>query len=978
MGINKKMINSNELIRCRLFRIAMDDTVAISIIAMVSLMISLKILTSGGLIIYGDLAFPISLEKYIDSFGVWNSNISFSIGYVTRMMLMYMAPFLSITLFLRLPIEVLAKMMIVTALFLTGFSMYYATKIILKVFCKMKGRPVLFASITSGVVYMFNTWSMDRIGHYFFWTGYALAPLVLVFSMKITQTTKLDYKLVFFTVFLLSLASTSPHSILLNIILVFSWFLYSIILSLREQCPSKVLSHIKAGLLIVILFVILNAHWIIPYAFSSLVRIPRPQYIVTWETIERLSARSDLLNVIRLMGNWFPQVVYQPPPPLYTLWLPASFTLPLAAFVTALTKFKDKYVKYFLLMCVLSIFLAMGSNSPLSQAYKWASLEAPFSDAIGWVFREPDRWNGLTSLMYALLIGIAIPDLFQRNWIKYVPRIKALSINWKSMSYLLPLMLATLLISSFTLYAAPTISAYFHNIYVPVKVPQEYYDVNDWLRNQSGVFRVLWLAPWKYGMPVNGTIRHTWAPEKAVTLRAIEVWSSAKPSMASRVPFSSYEARRYINFIYSRLQSDDLSKYVELLGVRYIVYHNDILGAEKKGELELQKLMKQPNLKLVWQSGFMYIFESNHYAPRVYAPHQSVLVVGNLDSLSEFTSVNGSKLSNNAIIFLQQSHYEPKVLNTVDHILLIDKDLEDLALSFVSNKYLIRPFDHTITGNPFKGWAKTNIYEDRWNWPDQSIVGYWDWDYGYGLIKTATPSAKLNMPFNAEFAGSHELWMRYLTRAGKMAVYFDDVEVGEVEAVGEGGFKWIRVGAINVTAGRHTVTLESLSDYNAVNLIAVAPTYEVAKLFNMIEGLNVHFNDEGLSDIFSRADSDRSTVASYEQVSPTKWLVHVNTSEPFVLAFTESYDPLWIVHGDGFFVRSFPLYSVINGFHINKTGTYELVIEYEPQKFFDLGLYISAVSVATISVLCVILSHKRFEVRENAILRRTTHQEVIL
>jgi hypothetical protein len=972
MDINKNVINNDELIKCKFFRIAVDDIGAIFIIAIVSLLVSFVILTSNGLILYGDLSFPISLEKYIEEFGVWSLTISFSIGYVTRMMLMYMAPFLSIALFLHLSIEILAKMMIVIALFLIGFSMYYATKTILRGFCKVKGKGVFVASITSSVVYMFNPWSMDRIGHYFFWTGYALAPLVLVFSMKTTQTIKLDYKLVFLTALLWSLASTSPHSILLNTILIFSWFLYAIILSIREGQPSKVLSHMKTGALIVILFIIFSAHWIIPYAFSSLVRIPKPQYVVTWETVERLSSRSDLINVIRLMGNWFPQVVYYPPLPLYIPWLIASFTMPLIAFVTALMRFKNKYVKYFLIMCVFFILLAMGSKGPLSKAYKWAILEAPFSNAIVWVFREPDRWNGLTSLMYALLVGIAISDLFQGNWIKYVPRMKALSTNWKRGSYMLTLLLATLFISSFTFYAAPTAGAYLHNIYVPVKVPQEYYDVNDWLRRQSGAFRVLWLAPWKYGTPINGTQRYTWAPDKAVTLRAIEVWSSAKPSMASRAPFSSYEARRYMNFIYSKLQSGNLSRYIDYLGVRYIIYHNDILGAEKKGELELQNLMNQPTLELVWQSRFMYIFESKYYTSRVFAPSQSILVVGGLDSLSKFVSINGTKLSRNAVIFLQQSRYEPKVLNIVDHILLMDRNLEDLALSFVSDQYLIRPFDHTIRGNPYRGWAKINVYENQW-WPDQSTVGYWDWDYGYGLVKTATPKAKLNLPFTAEFTSSYEIWIRYFARTGKIAVHFDHVKVGEVEPVGEEGFKWIKVGAINITAGKHTVTLENLQGYNAVNLIAIVPTYEVTRLFNMINGLNIHFNNEELSNIFSRAD--KSVVISYEQVSPTNWVVHVNTSKPFVLAFTESYDPLWVVRSNGFFARSFPLYSVINGFHINKTGSYDLVLEYEPQMYFDLGLYISTVSIVIVPVLCIVISRKRFKVKEDSPVTHTFHED---
>lgn len=80
-------------------------------------------------------------------------------------------------------------------------------------------------------------------------------------------------------------------------------------------------------------------------------------------------------------------------------------------------------------------------------------------------------------------------------------------------------------------------------------------------------------------------------------------------------------------------------------------------------------------------------------------------------------------------------------------------------------------------------------------------------------------------------------------------------------------------------------------------------------------------------------------------IGPTKYIVHVNATKPFMLAFTESYDPLWVAYSENYFARSIPLYSVINGFYINKTGNYDLVIEFEPQKWFYVGLVITIFSL---------------------------------
>jgi len=60
-----------------------------------------------------------------------------------------------------------------------------------------------------------------------------------------------------------------------------------------------------------------------------------------------------------------------------------------------------------------------------------------------------------------------------------------------------------------------------------------------------------------------------------------------------------------------------------------------------------------------------------------------------------------------------------------------------------------------------------------------------------------------------------------------------------------------------------------------------------------------------------------------------------------MLSFAESYDPLWVCYVNGEKIHSIPLYGVINGFYINQTGYLEITIEYEPQRWFNLGCIIS-------------------------------------
>jgi hypothetical protein len=51
-------------------------------------------------------------------------------------------------------------------------------------------------------------------------------------------------------------------------------------------------------------------------------------------------------------------------------------------------------------------------------------------------------------------------------------------------------------------------------------------------------------------------------------------------------------------------------------------------------------------------------------------------------------------------------------------------------------------------------------------------------------------------------------------------------------------------------------------------------------------------------------------------------------------------------------IYSTKLYLATNGFLINQTGNLEIIIEYEPQKWFNIGL---VVSITTISIYIVYL-----------------------
>src|SRR3989344_3462240 len=70
-------------------------------------------------------------------------------------------------------------------------------------------------------------------------------------------------------------------------------------------------------------------------------------------------------------------------------------------------------------------------------------------------------------------------------------------------------------------YIWPTASGYLWKVFVPVKIPEEFYSVNRWLKMNTDDFRIIWLPPYLGDYP-------SWAKDKAIGDFA--VFSSPRPS----------------------------------------------------------------------------------------------------------------------------------------------------------------------------------------------------------------------------------------------------------------------------------------------------------------------------------------------------------------------------------------------------------------------------------------------------------------
>jgi hypothetical protein len=96
----------------------------------------------------------------------------------------------------------------------------------------------------------------------------------------------------------------------------------------------------------------------------------------------------------------------------------------------------------------------------------------------------------------------------------------------------------------------------------------------------------------------------------------------------------------------------------------------------------------------------------------------------------------------------------------------------------------------------------------------------------------------------------------------------------------------------------------------------------------------------------------------YEKLEAEKWKVKVNSTEPFILAFSETYHSLWRAYTEDWNYPHFPLDSQINGFLINKIGNFEISIEFIMGEAHYYGGVISTLTLLFISMSYILLEDK--------------------
>jgi len=214
----------------------------------------------------------------------------------------------------------------------------------------------------------------------------------------------------------------------------------------------------KVRLIIIPLIIafILNLFWIVPIIMSG-----TGEYgdIYTGGEMVEFFSFAKFENAISLFHpNWpdniFGKVGFQ---------RPEFMLLPILAFSSLLFSKKPK-ILFFALLGLVGSFLAKGANEPFGMVYLWLFEHVP-----GFVmFRDPTKWYLLIALSYSVLIPYVL-NSFKVKWVVW------------------------LFIVYWVILIRPVWLGQLTGTFEPKAVPGEYIELKDFIYEQDGDFKTLWI-----------------------------------------------------------------------------------------------------------------------------------------------------------------------------------------------------------------------------------------------------------------------------------------------------------------------------------------------------------------------------------------------------------------------------------------------------------------------------------------------------
>ena len=749
-----------------------------------------------------------------------------------------------------------------------------------------------FAAITAAWFYASNFFMISiLLNTGMLWT-YAFLPLLLALFIRVLTRQQTVFKSAFYFAVTFSIVASVAGINLANIALVMISLASILLYYMLFERKSLGLFIKNIGILSV-MTVLLSIWWIIPifnhYLFSPSTQFQPEVNVVIWSWTH---VRASFLNLFWLNGGWGWRPEYSPhfntysANPLLSSLMFVPFFLGSIALLFKGTK--QRINLYLMLMILVFAFLAKGLHEPFGFVNLFLYNHIPYMN----MFREPvSKFTLIMIPFLALLIGYStdriakVPKHKVQAWLVVICIVLVFSVSAFPM-FMNPIENKTELIPYSTY----------------VNVPQYWYEANEWFNRNAGDYRIL-ITPIddyyqvSYSWGYYGSDQFIERLIQKPTINPTFIYAyKVNPNTAVLMN----QLRDAIK--YNRTQ--EFETIMRLLSVKYILQRNDLayedmasLGRDLPNPERMIKFFSgQSNIKLVQTIGELDIYEYTEAEP-------SLHILG-----VEESQRYSVEFYNETVFTVKWDFSTPDSLNQWRNATPLEQfgalcklDRDGIALKF-------------------------ELWNSTWGWKillSPSIPAQ------YGL--------KYNIRFDVKGENAHEVHVKIIEYDKNMTITYSEY----ASYVSDGTFNWTHK-VINYVPKIENTTFLRFAIWNGHETDKPLPN--IIWVDNAeVEGYITKLDTIGIQQALEMPGANSTTeIFGYERTNPTRIVVKVKSSGSFMLTIDEAYDPYWKAHINSETYDSVSVFSVMNGFRINKTGQFDIVIEYEPQHWFFYGSIISA------------------------------------
>ncbi len=732
----------------------------------------------------------------------------------------YNLPLIGISVILG-SVTVASKVLLIGLMALSGFGFYLAFTYL------MKSKT---AGFVAGLYMMFNPFTLTRweFGHNTVLLAYAVLPFAVLCFFKVMKEGGRT------SMFLCGLLTAliiyaSPQVAYLFIIFALLYAVYDVVFAGRSRMTKRLL--LRATQVGAILAVSLVGAF--PF-FYQLAMVNLPVYATRAEEaiFEVSTARiteTIIPQVILVVIAFFAFLFFWWKSGFTKLyrWWRSGETDDSSGF---LIRTRSQQIHFFGMLGLISIILFLLVVPPFTPVYYWLFDNVP---GLG-MFREVDKFLMLSAFCFAFFLALTAEGL--KNY---------LAKNQSKLHKVLPILLVSMMVfASSWQFTTGNVAGYVGT----VNIPLAYQELNSWLANQDGDFRIAFFPP------ANWATNYIWAPREFLDPY---VALQPKPTVDLQSAQDLTQSASLTRWVYSMLYSNRTSnwgKLLSILGVKYVILRLDADMPLNNSELSGFSL---DNTLAAWSSQSGLQLEANFSSVRVYKTPNYLPTLYQADGLSIIVGDRGAltSLGNMKFDFGQY----PAVFAD-DNIGLIDNLISDSSYIF----YQGDPYWSLLTG-----YLDGEYVVKTWNYApvsmkptDKWVSGALTWYVHNGDVNAApdgyiyTEGAnKITIPLNAENSGKFRLLVQVYdglpdSQGLEFTVDNSANYVFTPTRRVDGAYKWLDLGDQNLNPESQLQT-SNIGGSAAISKIAVIPeslisqaTQNTSVLLKASNALEVYLFDD--------------------------------------------------------------------------------------------------------------------------------------